>query len=106
MSVRERKWRTGKGEARSAWVCEYYDERGRHLKTFQRKQQAIRWGEAMSSRETKEYELSVPGAIAKIRDDLAWRGPNEKLARYVLLERAHAALILGVLDPKAREEFK
>ena len=41
MSVRKRKWTTGKGESREAWVVDYVDQKGgRVLKTFDRKKGA------------------------------------------------------------------
>ena len=41
MSVRKRKWITGKGELREAWVVDYVDQKGaRVLKTFDRKKDA------------------------------------------------------------------
>lgn len=41
MSVRKREWVTGKGEAKTAWVVDFADEKGvRRLKTFKLKKQA------------------------------------------------------------------
>jgi integrase len=41
MSVRKRKWTTSKGEAREAWVVDYFDQDGdRILRTFDRKKEA------------------------------------------------------------------
>jgi integrase len=41
MSVRKRKWVTRLGEAKEAWVVDYFDQQGaRHLKTFDRKKDA------------------------------------------------------------------
>jgi integrase len=41
MSVRKRKWTTGKGESREAWVVDYVDQKGaRVLRTFDRKKEA------------------------------------------------------------------
>src|SRR4051812_20130400 len=41
MSVRKREWNTTKGEAKSAWVVDYVDQKGmRRLRTFSRKKEA------------------------------------------------------------------
>ncbi|MBX9456160.1 MAG: site-specific integrase [Rhizobium sp.] len=41
MSVRKREWVTPKGEAKTAWVCDYIDTKGvRRLKTFKLKKEA------------------------------------------------------------------
>jgi integrase len=41
MSVRKRHWTTRKGEAKTAWVVDYFDQHGdRHIETFQRKHEA------------------------------------------------------------------
>jgi integrase len=41
MAVRKRKWTTGKGEVREAWLVDYYDAMGRrHFETFERKKDA------------------------------------------------------------------
>ena len=38
MSVRKRKWKTGSGEEREAWIVDYFDQAGdRHIETFDRK---------------------------------------------------------------------
>ena len=41
MSVRKRKWVTGKGEKKEAWIVDYSDQQGeRHIQTFERKKEA------------------------------------------------------------------
>jgi integrase len=40
MSVRQREWTTRKGEARKAWIVDYSDNDGQHIKTFERKKDA------------------------------------------------------------------
>jgi integrase len=41
MSVRKRKWTTGKGETKEAWIVDYVDGQGdRHIQTFERKKEA------------------------------------------------------------------
>jgi integrase len=41
MSVRKRKWTTRSGEAKEAWIVDYFDQDGvRHIKTFDRKKDA------------------------------------------------------------------
>jgi integrase len=37
MSIRERRWKTSKGEARRAWILDYFDRDGvRRQETFER----------------------------------------------------------------------
>jgi integrase len=44
VSIRKRTWTTPSGEAREAWVVDYYDTQGkRRLKTFKRKKEAEAW---------------------------------------------------------------
>ncbi len=44
MAIRKRAWKTGKGEAKEAWVVDYKDQHGvRRLKTFSRKKDATDW---------------------------------------------------------------
>lgn len=38
---------------------------------------------------------------AKVRERLDWRGPNGNKSRYVVLERADAAKLIGYDDSKA-----
>jgi hypothetical protein len=40
MSIRKRKWTTSLGEAREVWVADFVDASGRHLRTFDRRQEA------------------------------------------------------------------
>jgi integrase len=40
MSVRKREWITSKGEKKQAWIVDYTDQAGRHIKTFERKKDA------------------------------------------------------------------
>jgi integrase len=40
VSVRKRSWKTREGELKEAWVVDYADQHGRHLKTFARKKDA------------------------------------------------------------------
>jgi integrase len=41
MSIRKRNWITSKGEAKEAWIVDYSDAHGRHIKTFERKKEAV-----------------------------------------------------------------
>jgi len=54
----------------------------------------------------KQYPLSVPGAIQKILDDLAWRGPKQERLAYITLERQHACIILGALEALKHESSR
>ena len=41
MSVRKRTWKTRKGEAREAFIVDYFDQDGeRHIRTFEREKDA------------------------------------------------------------------
>jgi integrase len=40
VSVRKRSWKTPEGEIREAWIVDYADHAGRHIKTFARKRDA------------------------------------------------------------------
>jgi hypothetical protein len=40
MSVRKRTWTTSTGEKKEAWIVDYTDKAGRHIKTFYRKKAA------------------------------------------------------------------
>src|SRR5262249_9411034 len=40
MSVRKCKWVTSRGEAKEAWIVDFSDASGRHIKTFDRKREA------------------------------------------------------------------
>ncbi len=43
-SVRKRTWTAASGEAKTAWIADYFDQAGkRHIKTFQRKKDAQDW---------------------------------------------------------------
>lgn len=54
MSVRKREWTTPKGEAKSAWVVDYFDTAGkRRLKTFKLKKEADKFA-ATASVEVRE----------------------------------------------------
>lgn len=56
MSVRKREWTTAKGEAKTAWVVDYVDTRGkRRLKTFRLKKEA----DAFSSNASVEVRQGV-----------------------------------------------
>jgi len=54
MSIRKRKWTTGQGVKKEAWVVDYVDQKGkRHLRTFARKKDADAY-EATASVEVRE----------------------------------------------------
>lgn len=40
MSIRKRKWKTASGEAREAWVVDYFSRGERHIRTFEKKKDA------------------------------------------------------------------
>ncbi len=41
MSVRQRKWKNGNGKKSTAWIADYRDATGRHIKTFKNKTTAV-----------------------------------------------------------------
>jgi integrase len=40
MSVRKREWVTSKGQKKTAWIADFTDQSGRHIRTFERKKDA------------------------------------------------------------------
>ncbi len=68
MSVRKRAWTTGKGEARSAWIVDYIDQKGvRRLKTFKRKKDADAFA-ATASVEVRRGEHVADSATLSVRE--------------------------------------
>jgi integrase len=66
MSVRKREWTTPKGEAKTAWVCDYVDAAGkRRLRTFARKKEADQFA-ATASVEVREGVHVADSASATI----------------------------------------
>lgn len=66
MSVRRREWTTPKGEAKTAWVCDYVDMAGkRRLKTFAKKKDADHFA-ATASVEVREGVHVADSASATI----------------------------------------
>ena len=62
MSVRKRKWTTGQGEQREAWVVAYADQQGdRHIETFQRKKDA----DAREAQVSVDVERGIHTAASK-----------------------------------------
>jgi hypothetical protein len=51
-------------------------------------------------REGKEQPSNPIGAVAKLRADLDWRGPNEKKAGHICLPREMAEQLLEWIDGK------
>lgn len=46
----------------------------------------------------------IADVIAKIRADLAWRGPGGKCLGHVVLERRAAELMLAALDERQQDK--
>ena len=103
-TVRQRTWTTTKGEERSAWVADYFDQhRKRHEKTFKTRKEAKAWlveaqGEVARGIHTPERRSITVAEAAQM-----WleRGQTEglergTLRRYVTLVRLHIAESPGI----------
>ena len=94
-SVRKRTW-TSRGETKTAWVADYFDQGGkRRLKTFDRKKDADSWlvdarGEVKRGVHTPESTSITVGEVADLWIE---KGELERLERSTLRQyRAHADL--------------
>jgi len=90
MSVRKREWTTPKGEAKSAWVVDYFDTAGkRRLKTFRLKKEADAFA-ATASVEVREGTHVADSASVTIEKAAAfWMkdGERQGLERSTLDQR-------------------
>jgi integrase len=43
MSIRKRVWKTAEGEEKSIWIVDYYHQKKRHIKSFEKKADALAW---------------------------------------------------------------
>jgi integrase len=90
MSVRKREWTTPKGEAKSAWVVDYFDGTGqRRLKTFKLKKDADKFA-ATASVEVREGVHVADGASITVeKAGKLWiiSGQNAGLERSTINQR-------------------
>jgi integrase len=85
MSVRPRNWTTAQGEARRAWVVDYFDQQGiRRLKTFDRKKDADAHAQQVGVDVRAGVHTSTKTTVAEAAED--W-------IRYVTLENRERATI-------------
>jgi integrase len=105
MSVRKREWTNAKGEAKSAWICDYVDTKGkRRLKTFQKKKEAdafaasasveVREGTHVADRETVTIEAASKLWIASSKAAGLERSSIEDYERAL---RLHVRPFIGSL---------
>jgi integrase len=105
MSVRKREWTNAKGEAKSAWVVDYVDTKGkRRLKTFKLKKLAdgfaatatveVRDGTHVADRETVTVEAAGKLWIASAKASGLERSSVEDYKRTL---RLHITPFLGLL---------
>ena len=90
MSVRKREWTTPKGEAKSAWICDYVDTKGvRRQKTFKLKKQADAFAATASVevREGTHVADSASVTVKKAGDFWIESGENAGLERSTIDQR-------------------
>ena len=117
-TVRKRSWQSG-GEAKTAWVADYFDQAGkRHLKTFTTKKTAEAWLVTARHEVAKGVHTPESTSITVAEATALWieRGEREKLEPSTLAKyRNHAELhikpVLGAcklarLSAPMVEQFK
>jgi hypothetical protein len=62
MGVRKRKWKTARGEAREAWIADWYEGKSRRIKTFRRECEAREFTLSLGQRQVPSA-ISDSGAI-------------------------------------------
>jgi integrase len=99
-TVRKRSWQSG-GEAKTAWIADYFDQEGkRHIKTFETKKEATAYlvtaqGEVARGVHTPE---SASITVAEAAEIWIEKGELEKLERSTLRQyRNHARLHINPL---------
>jgi integrase len=94
MSVRQRKWTTTNGEAKTAWIVAYTDQDGeRHIKTFERKKEAREWAEqtGVDVHDGIHTAASKSLTVAQAADAWIDHAASERLERSTLAQyRQHA----------------
>jgi integrase len=103
MSIRRRTWRTKRGETRTTWIVDYADRNGRHIASFERRQDAavydaeVRTAVRAGTHTAPSRSPTVTEAVA----DWLERGTNEQLERATLKQYrelgAHITQHLGTI---------
>ncbi len=91
MSIRKRTWKNGKGEERTAWVCDYTDNAGkRRLKTFDRKKEADQFAATakVEVREGIHVADSASTTVAKAGKLWVISAQNSALERSTVKQRS------------------
>jgi len=57
VSVRLRKWKNGDGRQATAWIADYRDHTGRHIKTFRTKTTAVAYHRKHNMTDTRDDAL-------------------------------------------------
>lgn len=86
-NVRKRKWTTAKGEVKTAWVADYFDqERKRQIKTFDHKREADAWLVAARGEVARGVHTPESGSITVAEAAKLWleKGALERLERSTL----------------------
>jgi integrase len=94
--VRKREWKTTKGEIKTAWIADYFDQEGkRHIKTFTRKRDADAWLVTTRGEVTRGIHTPENASITVAEAAEIWleRGELEGLERSTLQQyRNHVVL--------------
>lgn len=56
---RSAKWKSAEGEPKEAWIADYTDNKGRHIRTFKRKKDAEEFETTMRMEVAKTYLAKV-----------------------------------------------
>ena len=95
-TIRKRNWTTGKGEKKTAWVADYFDQAGkRHIKTFDLRKTADAW--LVNARHEIRQGVHPPEhdsiTVAEAAELWLKRGTLEELERSMLRQyRNHVDL--------------
>lgn len=90
MSVRKREWTTPKGEAKSAWVVDYFDTAGkRRLKTFRLKKEADQFAATASVEVREGVHVADSASVTVEKAGQFWMASGEaaRLERSSLNQR-------------------
>jgi integrase len=85
MSIRNRTWKTAKGDAKEAWVVDYVDQHGkRRLKTFRLQREAKVFSATTATVEIRQGVYTPDSASVTVAD-AGWRCSS---ARAICVRRA------------------
>lgn len=90
MSVRKREWTTPKGEAKSAWVVDYFDTNGkRRLKTFRLKKEADQFAATATVEVREGTHVADSASVTVEKAGKLWiiSGQNAGLERSTINQR-------------------